>query len=71
MQQANLKREEITLHVANSYTALNVPVAQLDMVRPRGVLFGDLPTNPEYPSIVSFKTRVFAAPCAKELNRGL
>lgn len=58
MQQANLKREEITLHVANSYTALNVPEAQLDMVRPGGVLFGDLPTNPEYPSIVSFKTRV-------------
>ncbi|EJL6704681.1 alanine racemase [Vibrio cholerae] len=58
MQQANLKREEITLHVANSYTALNVPKAQLDMVRPGGVLFGDLPTNPEYPSIVSFKTRV-------------
>lgn len=58
MQQANLKREEITLHVANSYTALNVPEAQLDMVRPGGVLFGDLPTNPEYPSIVSFKTRL-------------
>ncbi|EMW3083039.1 alanine racemase [Vibrio cholerae] len=58
MQQANLKRDEITLHVANSYTALNVPEAQLDMVRPGGVLFGDLPTNPEYPSIVSFKTRL-------------
>ncbi|MDW1813054.1 alanine racemase C-terminal domain-containing protein, partial [Vibrio sp. Vb2362] len=42
----------------NSYTALNVPEAQLDMVRPGGVLYGDLPTNPEYPSIVSFKTRV-------------
>lgn len=55
---AELKREEILLHVANSYTALNVPEAQLDMVRPGGVLYGDLPTNPEYPSIVSFKTRV-------------
>ncbi|OEE50503.1 alanine racemase [Vibrio anguillarum] len=58
IQQANLKRDELILHVANSYTALNVPEAQLDMVRPGGVLYGDLPTNPEYPSIVSFKTRI-------------
>lgn len=58
IEHAQLKREDILLHVANSYTALNVPEAQLDMVRPGGVLYGDLPTNPEYPSIVSFKTRV-------------
>ena len=58
IENAKLNREDILLHVANSYTALNVPEAQLDMVRPGGVLYGDLPTNPEYPSIVSFKTRV-------------
>ncbi|MFH4509070.1 alanine racemase [Vibrio alginolyticus] len=58
IKEANLKRDNILLHVANSYTTLNVPEAQLDMVRPGGVLYGDLPTNPEYPSIVSFKTRV-------------
>lgn len=58
IKEADLKREELILHVANSYTALNVPEAQLDMVRPGGVLYGDLPTNPEYPSIVSFKTRI-------------
>ncbi|OAN10881.1 alanine racemase [Photobacterium jeanii] len=58
MNKADLNRDDITLHVANSYVSLNVPEAQLDMVRPGGVLFGDLPTNPEYPSIVSFKTRV-------------
>ncbi|MEZ8094306.1 alanine racemase [Photobacterium swingsii] len=58
MHEAGLNREDITLHVANSYVSLNVPEAQLDMVRPGGVLYGDLPTNPEYPSIVSFKTRV-------------
>lgn len=55
MHEAGLNREDITLHVANSYVSLNVPEAQLDMVRPGGVLYGDLPTNPEYPSIVSFK----------------
>ncbi|KXI21105.1 alanine racemase [Photobacterium sanguinicancri] len=58
IKEADLTREDITLHVANSYVSLNVPEAQLDMVRPGGVLYGDLPTNPEYPSIVSFKTRV-------------
>jgi alanine racemase len=58
IKQADLKRDELTLHVANSYVSLNVPEAQLDMVRPGGVLYGDLPTNPEYPSIVSFKTRI-------------
>ncbi|WP_339389477.1 alanine racemase [Vibrio neptunius] len=58
IENSNLKRDDVLLHVSNSYTALNVPEAQLDMVRPGGVLYGDLPTNPEYPSIVSFKTRV-------------
>lgn len=58
VEQSPLQREEVQFHVANSYTALNVPEAQLDMVRPGGVLYGDLPTNPEYSSIVSFKTRI-------------
>lgn len=58
MQHASLNRDDILLHVANSYTALNVKEAQLDMVRPGGVFYGDLPTNPEYPSIMSFKTRI-------------
>ncbi|MFN3015017.1 alanine racemase [Vibrio coralliilyticus] len=58
IENANLNRDDVLLHVSNSYTSLNVPEAQLDMVRPGGVLYGDLPTNPEYPSIVSFKTRV-------------
>lgn len=58
VEQGPLKREEVQFHVANSYTALNVPEAQLDMVRPGGVLYGDLPTNPEYLPILSFKTRI-------------
>ncbi|NNN45158.1 MULTISPECIES: alanine racemase [unclassified Vibrio] len=58
VEQSPLTREQVAFHVANSYTALNVPEAQLDMVRPGGVLYGDLPTNPEYPSIISFKTRI-------------
>ncbi|PKH04780.1 alanine racemase [Moritella sp. Urea-trap-13] len=58
VRRAELNREDVTFHAANSYTALNVPEAQFDMVRPGGVLYGDQPTNPEYPPIFSFKTRV-------------
>lgn len=58
IDNAKLDRDNVTLHAANSYASLHVPEAQLDMVRPGGVLYGDLPTNPEYPSIVSFKSRV-------------
>ena len=55
---ADLKRENITLHVANSFVTLNVPEAHFDMVRPGGVLYGDQPTNPEFLPIFSFKTRI-------------
>ena len=58
IKQAGLKRDNITLHVANSYVTLNVPEAHFDMVRPGGVLYGDQPTNPEFPPIFSFKTKV-------------
>lgn len=58
IEQASLKRENLILHVANSFTALSVPEAQLDMVRPGGVLYGDQPTHPEYLSIMTFKTRI-------------
>ncbi|MGF1787912.1 alanine racemase [Photobacterium swingsii] len=58
MDSADLDREDITLHVANSYITLNVPEAHLDMVRPGGMLYGDAPAKPPYQRIVSFKTRV-------------
>ncbi|MCG7584052.1 alanine racemase [Photobacterium sp. OFAV2-7] len=58
MESAGLKREDITLHVANSYITLNLPEAHLDMVRPGGMLYGDYPATAPYQRIVSFKTRV-------------
>ncbi|MCW8330660.1 alanine racemase [Photobacterium sp. SDRW27] len=58
MDSADLKREDITLHVANSYITLNLPEAHLDMVRPGGMLYGDYPATAPYQRIVSFKTRV-------------
>lgn len=58
IDEAQLNRENITLHVANSYTTINLPEAHLDMVRPGGLLYGDMPSNPEYKRIVRFKTSV-------------
>ncbi|WP_087018426.1 alanine racemase [Thaumasiovibrio subtropicus] len=58
IEHSDLDRDDVTLHAANSFTSLNVPEAQFDMVRPGGVLYGDLPGHPEYPSIVSYKTKV-------------
>lgn len=58
IDEAQLNRDNITLHVANSYTTINLPEAHLDMVRPGGLLYGDMPSNPEYKRIVRFKTSV-------------
>ncbi|MGF1905192.1 alanine racemase [Aliivibrio salmonicida] len=58
IDEAQLNRENITLHVANSYTTINLPEAHLDMVRPGGLLYGDMPSNLEYQRIVRFKTSV-------------
>ncbi|KDM92192.1 alanine racemase [Photobacterium galatheae] len=55
----SLDRDDVLLHVANSFTTLMVPEAQLDMVRTGGALYGDTtPEFPEYKRIVSFKTQV-------------
>lgn len=59
IKEAKLNRNDITLHAANSYTTLTLPEAHLDMVRPGGALYGDLPTQfSDYKRIVAFKTEV-------------
>lgn len=59
IENAGLKRDQIVLHTANSYTTLTVPEAHFDMVRPGGLLYGDsIPTRTEYKRIFSFKSRV-------------
>ncbi|MEC4726682.1 alanine racemase [Shewanella sp. D64] len=60
IKYSSLNRDTVTIHSGNSFVALNVPEAHFDMVRPGGVLFGDQPTNPEFPPIFTFKTRIAA-----------
>lgn len=60
--QGGLDRERITLHCANSYAALNVPEARLDMVRAGGLLYKPLDPGTAaqhgFRSIAQFKSRV-------------
>lgn len=57
---AKLDRRSLTLHTANSFAALNVPEARLDMVRPGSVLYqgGCYDGFPQFKTVFSFKTRV-------------
>ena len=59
IKTAKLKREDLTLHTANSFTTLAGPEARLDMVRPGGVLYGDsIPSYTQYKKTMAFKTQV-------------
>ncbi|MBN6709868.1 alanine racemase [Haemophilus haemoglobinophilus] len=59
IKEAGLKRENITLHSANSYATLTVHESHLDMVRPGGLLYGDsIPEFTEYKKTMTFKSQV-------------
>lgn len=57
IKTAGLKRDEIILHAANSYTTLNVPEAWFDMVRP-GALVYNYFDDPRYQPVFTLKTEV-------------
>ena len=58
IEQGNLSREEITLHVANTELTLNAVESHLDMVRPGSLFYGDMEPGSDYKRIYSFKTSV-------------
>lgn len=59
IQAANLDRNKLTLHTANSFATIAVPESHLDMVRPGGLIYGDtIDAKPAYKPIMSFKTKV-------------
>ncbi|TCM68020.1 alanine racemase [Acinetobacter calcoaceticus] len=59
IKTAKLKRKDLTLHTANSFTTLNVPEARLDMVRAGSIMYGDgFPDHPEYKRMMAFKTQI-------------
>lgn len=58
IEAANLDRDGLILHAANSFATMEVPEARLDMVRPGGLLYGDLPHYEQFKPVMSFRTRV-------------
>lgn len=55
-----LKRDEVTLHVANTFATLTVPESWLDMVRVGGVFYGDTIASTEYKRVMTFKSSIAA-----------
>lgn len=56
-----LRREALTVHVANSYATVNVPESHLDLVRVGGALYGDTdPKATQFQRIMTLKSRVAA-----------
>lgn len=57
IEQADLDRNDITLHAANSFLTMELPEAHFDMVRPGRILYGDS-SYPQFDRLMTFKTRV-------------
>jgi alanine racemase len=55
--QTALRREGLTLHVANTFATLNVPESRLDMVRCGATLYDDL-YGANYRQVMSLKSRI-------------
>lgn len=53
-----LKREDVTLHVANTIATLTVPESWLDMVRVGGIFYGDTIASTEYKRVMTFKSAI-------------
>ncbi|MDA8512878.1 alanine racemase [Citrobacter sp. Igbk 14] len=53
-----LKRENVTLHVANTFATLTVPESWLDMVRVGGIFYGDTIASTEYKRVMTFKSAI-------------
>lgn len=59
IKNGKLKREDVTLHIANSFATIRVPDSHLDMVRVGGLIYGDtVDANPAYEPTMTFKSRV-------------
>lgn len=59
IKHGKLKRDNITLHAANSFATVKVPESHLDMVRAGSLVYGDVAyIDPEQLPVMSFKSKV-------------
>ncbi len=60
LKATGIKREDVSLHVANTFATLTVPESWLDMVRVGGLFYGDTIASKEYLRAMSFKSSIAA-----------
>lgn len=53
-----LKREDVILHVANTYATITVPESWLDMVRVGGIFYGDTVATKDYKRVMTLKSNI-------------
>nr|ELR5169103.1 alanine racemase [Providencia rettgeri] len=55
-----IKREDVMLHVANTYATITVPESWLDMVRVGGIFYGDTVATNDYKRVMTLKSNIAA-----------
>ncbi|GKX51508.1 alanine racemase [Budvicia aquatica] len=60
LEVTGIKRDDVTLHVANTFATLTVPESWLDMVRVGGIFYGDTIASTEYLRVMTFKSSIAA-----------
>ncbi|WP_374446827.1 alanine racemase [Providencia sp.] len=58
LKETGLKREDVTLHVANTYATITVPESWLDMVRVGGIFYGDTVATNDYKRVMTLKSNI-------------
>lgn len=58
LEVTGIPREQVKLHVANTFATLTVPDSWLDMVRVGGVFYGDTIASTEYQRVMTFKSNI-------------
>ncbi|QAV21929.1 alanine racemase [Proteus hauseri] len=53
-----LNRNDITLHMANTFATITVPESWLDMVRVGGIFYGDTIASTDYKRVMTFKSTI-------------
>lgn len=53
-----LNRNNITLHMANTFATITVPESWLDMVRVGGIFYGDTIASTDYKRVMTFKSTI-------------
>ncbi|MBG3013146.1 alanine racemase [Proteus faecis] len=58
LEVTGLNRQDVTLHMANTFATITVPESWLDMVRVGGIFYGDTIASTDYKRVMTFKSNI-------------